>query len=108
MIKRSMGLSWFVPALCSGGGCVLQCSISSVGEALIQVQLRADQGAHVLVQDECGTHHVFYVLPQALHLDRSKNARVTVYQDWLTAPEYPGKTEADILVGPWRQSGVRS
>ena len=34
---------------------------------------------------------------QALHLDRSSNARVTVYQDWLEAPEYPAKSEADSL-----------
>ena len=39
----------------------------------------------------------FLVHTQALHLDRSSNARVTVYQDWLEAPEYPAKSEADIL-----------
>ena len=47
------------------------------------------------------TYYCTYVSPyydtQALHLDRSSNARVTVYQDWLEAPEYPAKSEADIL-----------
>jgi len=33
---------------------------------------------------------------QALLLDRSENPRVNVYQDWLVAPEYPGKSEGDI------------
>ena len=28
--------------------------------------------------------------------DRSANPRVTVYQDWLEAPDYEGKSEEDI------------
>jgi len=43
--------------------------------------------------DYCGARAFGF---QALYLDRSQNARVTVYQDWLTAPEYPGKSEEDI------------
>mmetsp|Transcript_31603 Transcript_31603/g.52787 ORF Transcript_31603/g.52787 Transcript_31603/m.52787 type:complete len:337 (+) Transcript_31603:49-1059(+) len=33
---------------------------------------------------------------QALFLDRSGNKKVTAYQDWLTAPDYPGKCEEDV------------
>ena len=44
--------------------------------------------------DYCGAKAFGF---QALHLDRSDNARVTVYQDWLQAPDYPGKSERDIL-----------
>ena len=43
--------------------------------------------------DYCGARAFGF---QALHLDRSDNARVTVYQDWLQAPDYPGKSEDDI------------
>ena len=43
--------------------------------------------------DYCGAKAFGF---QALNLDRSDNARVTVYQDWLHAPDYPGKSEADI------------
>ena len=46
-----------------------------------------------LEADYCGARAFGF---QALHLDRSDNERVTVYQDWLTAPEYPGKSSDDI------------
>lgn len=39
---------------------------------------------------------------QALRLDRSDNPRVRVYQDWLEAPDYPGKSERDIERGTVR------
>jgi hypothetical protein len=28
--------------------------------------------------------------------DRSNNDRITTYQEWLKAPDYPGKSEADV------------
>eukprot|EP01032_Pedospumella_encystans_P020732 gene20732-23545_t len=33
---------------------------------------------------------------QALYLDRSANERIGTYQEWLKAPDYEGKSEADI------------
>lgn len=47
-----------------------------------------------LEADFCGARAFGF---QALLLDRSDNPRVTVYQDWLEAPDYEGKSEADIL-----------
>jgi REG-2-like HAD superfamily hydrolase len=58
--------------------------------------LERDEILHVgdsLEADYCGARAFGF---QALHLDRSGNERVTVYQDWLTAPDYPGKSEEDI------------
>lgn len=46
--------------------------------------------------DFCGAKAAGF---QALLLDRSDNPRVTVYQDWLEAPSYPGKSENDIAAG---------
>lgn len=58
--------------------------------------LEKDEILHIgdsLEADYCGARAFGF---QALHLDRSDNERVTVYQDWLTAPEYPGKSQDDI------------
>ena len=41
-----------------------------------------------LESDYCGARAAGF---QALLLDRSDNPRVTQYQDWLDAPDYPGK-----------------
>eukprot|EP01041_Mallomonas_annulata_P006373 gene6373-12886_t len=46
--------------------------------------------------DYCGARAAGF---QALYLDRSNNPRVTVYQDWLQGPDYPGKSEEDIQNG---------
>ena len=46
--------------------------------------------------DFCGARRFGF---QSLLLDRSKNPRVTVYQDWLEAPDYQGKSAADIVQG---------
>lgn len=59
--------------------------------------LERDNILHIgdsLPADYCGAKAAGF---QALLLDRSDNARVSVYQDWLTAPDYPGKTENDII-----------
>jgi hypothetical protein len=58
--------------------------------------LRKDEILHIgdsLPADFCGAKAFGF---QALWLDRSGDSRVTVFQDWLKAPEYPGKCEADI------------
>jgi REG-2-like HAD superfamily hydrolase len=46
-----------------------------------------------LACDYCGAKAVGW---QALLLDRSDHPNVTVYQDWITAPDYAGKSEEDI------------
>lgn len=46
-----------------------------------------------LAADFCGAKAAGH---QALYLDRSRNAKVTAYQDWLQAPHYPGKSDADV------------
>jgi len=47
-----------------------------------------------LEADFCGARAAGF---QAVCLDRSESAvKVTQYQTWLTAPDYPGKTEEDI------------
>ena len=46
--------------------------------------------------DFCGARAAGF---QSLLLDRSGNPHVTQYQDWLSAPDYPGKSEADIAQG---------
>ena len=33
---------------------------------------------------------------QAVLIDRSEHPKVTAFQDWIAAPDYPGKSEADI------------
>jgi len=49
-----------------------------------------------MAADFCGARRFEF---QSLLLDRSNNPRVTVYQDWLEAPDYPGKTPLDIEQG---------
>jgi putative hydrolase of the HAD superfamily len=46
-----------------------------------------------LAADYCGSKAFGF---QSLYLDRSANAKVTRYQDWLTAPDFPGKSEETI------------
>ena len=58
--------------------------------------LKKDEVLHIgdnLAADLCGARAYGF---QSLLLDRSGNPRVTVYQDWLKAPDYPGKSEKDI------------
>lgn len=47
-----------------------------------------------LSADFCGSRAAGF---QSLNLDRSSNPRVTVYQDWLEAPHYTGKSKDDIM-----------
>jgi len=49
-----------------------------------------------LAADYCGARAAGF---QALYLDRSSHPLVSVYQDWLKAPDYPGKCEQDIQEG---------
>jgi len=49
-----------------------------------------------LACDFCGAKAFGF---QALLLDRSDNPAVTAYQDWIEAPDYPGKNEEDIQCG---------
>ena len=49
-----------------------------------------------LEADFCGARAAGF---QALLLDRSDNPKVRVYQDWLDAPDYPGKSDGDIAAG---------
>ena len=61
--------------------------------------LQADEVLHIgdsLESDFCGARAFGF---QSLRLDRSENPRVTQYQDWLDAPDYPGKTQEDIDAG---------
>ena len=46
-----------------------------------------------LAADFCGARAYGF---SSLFLDRSKNDKVTVYQDWLSAPDYEGKSDQDI------------
>jgi len=47
-----------------------------------------------LEADFCGARAYGF---QAIHLDRSEsNIKVTKYQDWLEAPDYPGKSDEDM------------
>merc|ERR1712045_391467 len=47
-----------------------------------------------LESDFCGARAAGF---QAVHLDRSESkVKVTKYQDWLQAPDYPGKSDEDI------------
>ena len=46
-----------------------------------------------LAADFCGARAYGF---SSLFLDRSRNDKVTVYQDWLTAPDYLGKSTQDI------------
>lgn len=52
-----------------------------------------------LESDYCGAKAYGF---QALVLDRSGNAKVTQYQDWLEGPDYAGKSEEDIKIGTVR------
>lgn len=56
-----------------------------------------------LESDFCGARAAGF---QALLLDRSDNPRVTKYQDWLDAPDYPGKSAEDIARGTVKDLGV--
>mmetsp|Transcript_18175 Transcript_18175/g.17513 ORF Transcript_18175/g.17513 Transcript_18175/m.17513 type:complete len:122 (+) Transcript_18175:799-1164(+) len=61
--------------------------------------LKRDEILHIgdsMEADFCGAKAAGF---QALLLDRSDNPRVTVYQDWLEGPDYPGKSETDIKEG---------
>ena len=58
--------------------------------------LRREEVLHIgdnIAADFCGPKRFGF---DAILLDRSKNNRVNVYQDWLTAPDYEGKSEQDI------------
>lgn len=58
--------------------------------------LEKDQILHIgdsLACDFCGAKAYGF---DALLLDRSDNPRVTAYQDWIEAPDYPGKSEEDV------------
>lgn len=64
--------------------------------------LKREEILHIgdsMVSDFCGAKAAGF---QALLLDRSSNPKVTVYQDWLEAPDYPGKSESDIKSGTVR------
>ena len=61
--------------------------------------LEPSQVLHVgdsLAADFCGARAFGF---QSLLIDRSDNAKVTQYQDWLDAPDYPGKTPSDVESG---------
>ena len=61
--------------------------------------LKKEEVLHIgdsMPADFCGARSFGF---QSLLLDRSNNPRVTVYQDWLEAPNYPGKTTEDIVKG---------
>ena len=49
-----------------------------------------------LACDYCGARAAGF---QALLVDRSDNPKVTAFQDWIDAPDYPGKSEEDIRDG---------
>jgi len=52
-----------------------------------------------LAADLCGARAFGF---QSLLVDRSSNPKVSQYQDWLDAPDYPGKSESDIAEGTVR------
>ena len=59
--------------------------------------LQKDEVLHIgdnLAADFCGPKQFGF---DAILLDRSKNKRVNVYQDWLTVPDYDSKSEHDII-----------
>ena len=49
-----------------------------------------------LACDYCGARAAGF---QALLVDRSDHPKITAFQDWIDAPDYPGKSEADIRDG---------
>eukprot|EP00980_Cylindrotheca_fusiformis_P014823 scaffold4031_cov135-Cylindrotheca_fusiformis.AAC.10 len=58
--------------------------------------LQKDQVLHIgdsLACDYCGAKAYGF---QAILLDRSDHPKVTAYQTWIDAPNYPGKSEEDI------------
>ena len=64
--------------------------------------LKRDEVLHVgdsLACDFCGARAFGF---QALLLDRSGNDKVVAYQDWIQAPDYEGKSAADIENGTVR------
>jgi HAD superfamily hydrolase (TIGR01549 family) len=64
--------------------------------------LKRDEVLHVgdsLACDFCGARAFGF---QALLLDRSANEKVVAYQDWVQAPDYEGKSAADIENGTVR------
>jgi len=59
--------------------------------------LMPDQVLHIgdsFAADLCGPKAAGW---QAIHLDRSSDPNVRVYQDWLQGPDYEGKSEEDII-----------
>mmetsp|Transcript_5544 Transcript_5544/g.8501 ORF Transcript_5544/g.8501 Transcript_5544/m.8501 type:complete len:297 (-) Transcript_5544:117-1007(-) len=59
--------------------------------------LKKNEILHVgdsLACDYCGAKAYGF---EALLLDRSNNPSITAYQDWINAPDYPGKSEEDVL-----------
>lgn len=64
--------------------------------------LKRDEVLHVgdsLACDFCGAKAYGF---QALFLDPSGDEKVVAYQDWVQAPEYPGKDAEDIDTGTVR------
>ncbi|CAE8602733.1 unnamed protein product [Polarella glacialis] len=60
--------------------------------------LQPDQILHIgdsFAADLCGPKAAGW---QGIHLDRSGDPNVRIYQDWLEGPAYAGKTEEDIRV----------
>merc|ERR1712146_368417 len=59
-------------------------------------ELQPDQILHIgdsFAADLCGPKAAGW---QGIHLDRSGDPNVRVYQDWLEGPAYAGKSEEDI------------
>jgi len=59
--------------------------------------LQPDQILHIgdsFAADLCGPKAAGW---QGIHLDRSGDPNVRIYQDWLQGPAYPGKSEEDIM-----------
>ena len=44
------------------------------------------------------TYIYIYIYIIIIITDRSGNSRVTAYQDWLQGPDYPGKSNEDLLL----------
>mmetsp|Transcript_121387 Transcript_121387/g.329625 ORF Transcript_121387/g.329625 Transcript_121387/m.329625 type:complete len:327 (+) Transcript_121387:52-1032(+) len=59
-------------------------------------ELQPDQVLHVgdsLAADLCGPRAAGWL---GVHVDRSSDPNVRVYQDWLEGPDYEGKSESDV------------
>jgi len=92
---------WFA---CSGEIGVEKPNAAIYAQALDQARFWATQGQNLdaadvlhvgdhFAADFCGAR-AFGM--QSLLLDRSSNPRVENYSDWITAPEYPGRSHEDI------------